>query len=52
MPLIRESYETLAEEYDVIISEGAGSPAEINLKENDIVNMRMPSLPTRTATCW
>src|SRR5882762_4338973 len=44
MPLIRESYETLAEEYDVIILEGAGSPAEINLKENDIVNMRMAEL--------
>ena len=44
MPVIRESYEALAEEYDVIILEGAGSPAEINLKQNDIVNMRMAEL--------
>src|SRR5882724_4662428 len=44
MPVIRESYKALAEEYDVIILEGAGSPAEINLKQHDIVNMRMAEL--------
>jgi adenosylcobyric acid synthase len=44
LPLVRESYETLAAEYDVIILEGAGSPAEINLKQHDIVNMRMAEL--------
>ena len=43
-PLVRESYESLAAEYDVIILEGAGSPAEINLKQQDIVNMRMAAL--------
>lgn len=40
-PIVVESYRRLASEYDVVVLEGAGSPAEINLKENDIVNMRM-----------
>ena len=34
-----ESYRKLDETYDVIVIEGAGSPAEINLKKDDIVNM-------------
>lgn len=37
---VSESYHELASRYEVIVIEGAGSPAEINLKENDIVNMR------------
>ncbi|MFC1479377.1 cobyric acid synthase [Planctomycetota bacterium] len=41
---IMESYQRLQEEYEVIIMEGAGSPAEINLKEHDIVNMKMAEL--------
>jgi adenosylcobyric acid synthase len=41
MPVVRESYQTLASAFEVIVLEGAGSPAEINLKEHDIVNMRM-----------
>ena len=44
LPLVRESYEILAAQHDVIILEGAGSPAEINLKQHDIVNMRMAEL--------
>ncbi len=34
-----ESYKTLQETYDTIFIEGAGSPAEINLRDRDIVNM-------------
>lgn len=33
------AYEELAEKYDVVISEGAGSPAEINLRSGDYVNL-------------
>ncbi|MBW4658238.1 MAG: cobyric acid synthase CobQ [Drouetiella hepatica Uher 2000/2452] len=38
---IEESLQRLGEEYDLIICEGAGSPAEINLKHRDLTNMRV-----------
>ena len=41
VPDIMEAYRSLEEEFDVIVLEGAGSPAEINLKQDDIVNMGM-----------
>jgi adenosylcobyric acid synthase len=44
LPIVRESYEVLASQYDVVILEGAGSPAEINLKQHDIANMRMAAM--------
>ena len=39
LPAVLESYQRLARQYQSIIVEGAGSPAEINLRENDIANM-------------
>lgn len=39
--IIKESYDTLSANRDAMIIEGAGSPGEVNLKKNDIVNMRM-----------
>lgn len=44
IPVIKEAYENLAKEYDIVVIEGAGSPAEINLKQDDIVNMGMANL--------
>ena len=44
IPDILNAYRSLATEYDVIVIEGAGSPAEINLRENDMVNMGLAEL--------
>lgn len=44
VPIVCESYELLAAQNDIIVLEGAGSPAEINLKTHDIVNMHMAKL--------
>ncbi|MBR2749031.1 MAG: cobyric acid synthase [Firmicutes bacterium] len=41
---VMEAYRSLAEENDIIVIEGAGSPAEINLMEDDIVNMGMAAM--------
>ncbi len=41
MSKVLEAYNSLAAENDIIVIEGAGSPAEINLKDDDIVNMGM-----------
>src|SRR5215203_6740266 len=39
MPVVLESLEDLRRRFDVVVCEGAGSPAELNLRENDIANM-------------
>ncbi|MGM9659962.1 MAG: cobyric acid synthase, partial [Faecousia sp.] len=44
VPDVMEAYNSLASEYDIIVIEGAGSPAEINLKEEDIVNMGLAKM--------
>jgi adenosylcobyric acid synthase len=38
-PVVRESLHSLLDDFDVVVIEGAGSPAEINLRAGDIVNM-------------
>ena len=44
VPAVLEAYNSLAAENDIIVIEGAGSPAEINLKQEDIVNMGLAKL--------
>ena len=39
--IVTRSLDTLRSAYDVVVIEGAGSPAEVNLRERDIVNMRV-----------
>ncbi len=44
IPEILDAYESLSKENDIIVIEGAGSPAEINLKQMDIVNMGLAQM--------
>lgn len=44
IPEIMEAFEMLSQKHDIIVVEGAGSPAEINLKQNDIVNMGLAEM--------
>jgi adenosylcobyric acid synthase len=44
IPHIKNAYSSLSSENDIIVLEGAGSPAEINLKDVDIVNMGMAKI--------
>lgn len=39
LPVVLESFEILQQRFETVVIEGAGSPAEINLRENDIANM-------------
>ena len=44
VPEINRAFRSLAEENDIIVIEGAGSPAEINLRHKDIVNMGLADM--------
>ncbi|WP_330655422.1 cobyric acid synthase [Alkaliphilus sp. B6464] len=42
--VIKNAYDVLSSKFDILVIEGAGSPAEINLSKNDIVNMGLANL--------
>jgi adenosylcobyric acid synthase len=42
--MLKEDFEELESKFDIIVMEGAGSPAEINLRDRDIVNMGMAEM--------
>ncbi|MDD2703654.1 MAG: cobyric acid synthase [Candidatus Omnitrophica bacterium] len=42
--IIKESFRRLRDNYDIVVIEGAGSPAEVNLRKSDLVNMRMAKI--------
>ena len=44
LDIAEKAYSTLSRQYDIIVIEGAGSPAEINIKDNDIVNMKIAEI--------
>ena len=44
LDIAKEAYSALSEQYDIIVIEGAGSPAEVNIKDNDIVNMKIAEI--------
>ena len=44
VPHILDAYNKLADQFDLVVIEGAGSPVELNLKANDIVNMGVAEL--------
>lgn len=44
LPVIKKTFSEIESENDIVVVEGAGSPAEINLRENDIVNMGLAEL--------
>jgi adenosylcobyric acid synthase len=44
LPVVRECFQRLAGDYDVVVLEGAGSAVELNLKEHDLVNLAMAEM--------
>lgn len=44
LPVVEESLRRLSQKYEVVVIEGAGSPAEVNLKDEEIANMRVAKM--------
>lgn len=43
-PMLKKDFKALEDNFDIVVIEGAGSPAEINLRDNDIVNMGLAEM--------
>ncbi len=52
VPAVMKAFDELSAENDIIVIEGAGSPAEINLKADDIVNMGMAKRAKARYCLW
>ena len=51
--IVQNAFDTLVQDYDYIIIEGAGSPAEINLQKTDLTNMKIAAYaPSFSLHCW
>ncbi|WP_336249992.1 cobyric acid synthase [Stomatohabitans albus] len=50
-PIVLDALNTLRADYDVVICEGAGSPAEINLRERDLVNFGLAEMADLPVWC-
>ena len=50
-PIVTDALDRLRAQFDVVVIEGAGSPAEVNLAQYDIVNMRVARHRTRRRVC-
>ena len=44
LKVVSGSFRRLRDNYDIVVIEGAGSPAEVNLRRNDLVNMKMAQI--------
>lgn len=44
LKVVTKSYRNLRDNYEIVVIEGAGSPAEVNLRRNDLVNMTMAKI--------
>ena len=51
LPHVLESYRNVGKNADLVLVEGAGSPAEVNLREGDIANMGFAGRPA-CRSCW
>jgi len=39
--MVQQAFQRLSDDFDLVVLEGAGSPAEVNLRQDDVVNMQM-----------
>ena len=50
--MLKKDFQKIEKNFEIIVLEGAGSPAEINLRDRDIVNMGMAELIDAPVVWW